>query len=924
MKQFFKKSFILLIIFTICFSLVAASSPPIGSAESQTEPGGMAANAPPVGEGFTSVVRVLYKYYDAKKNQNITRFEDYTVESEHEFSSYVRLDEEGTSALIAANQYPGILPVSTDELRFRVLAGEADITDKAAYDTQTGYVSLPGSFYGQSITIEWYCPASDVVELPVKVDVMIAPGNGGESKSTTIELTLPSNADTISVPLQGANNVVVTQNMIDFLPEEHTLSDGTLTMNVSAVGGDVTVSAVQTARTRGTGFTTVVHDRQQDNSIDYGYITSYYVANGNPAFCLSPVLSGVADGNYTISANSFIQRGGTYDVLIKAAYYLYGGPGWDSVKNNLFGSDANRFEYAYGLSHAAAAYIYLGLIGENADNAFKGLNSSTATHLRNVVAAVGAQPMPPDGFDVFLYGSGNPSQQMLMGWNYTPAPPVGSVEIEKTSSNPSLTNNNPCYSLAGAVYDVYTDGNVKVGSITTGADGKGRLDGLASGAYYIVEVVAPQGFALDSSHVSFSIVSSQTTTVKVTDTAQTDPVGILLRKLDSGSGASDPQGNASLEYALFTVKFYKGYFYTEAELAGVAAERTWVFFTDADGYAVFSSDYLAWGDSFYYFAGDPTLPLGTVTIQETSAPTGYLIDNTLFIRQITSEGNTEEVYTYNAPIVPETVIRGGVSVTKFDSELNTATPQGDATLAGAVFEIVNRSEEAVLVGGASYVPGAVVHTMTTDAAGVATTVSDLLPYGRYEVIEKTPPGGYRETGKTSQIFNISANGTIVNLNTTATAIKNDPIRGGVSISKYDAELNTAAAQGDATLAGAVLEIFNRSANSVRVNGTPYAPGAVVHTMVTDATGSAATANDLLPYGNYEIIEETEPTGYLNTGKISQAFSITAHGVIVNLTTSTTAIKNNPIRGGVSIVKYDAELNTATAQGGATLAGAVFE
>ncbi len=37
----------------------------------------------------------------------------------------------------------------------------------------------------------------------------------------------------------------------------------------------------------------------------------------------------------------------------------------------------------------------------------------------------------------------------------------------------------------------------------------------------------------------------------------------------------------------------------------------------------------------------------------------------MFVRQITETGNTEPVYTYNEPIVPDNPIRGGVAVEKW-------------------------------------------------------------------------------------------------------------------------------------------------------------------------------------------------------------------------------------------------------------------
>ena len=103
---------------------------------------------------------------------------------------------------------------------------------------------------------------------------------------------------------------------------------------------------------------------------------------------------------------------------------------------------------------------------------------------------------------------------------------------------------------------------------------------------------------------------------------------------------------------------------------------------------------------------------------------------------------------------------------------------------------------------------------------------------------------------------------------------------------WDAQLNKkGAAQGDATLAGAVLEIVNKSDSSVVVGGKTYGPGQVVHTLTTDESGAASTANDLLPYGEYEIVEKTAPTGYLNTGTVRRSFEIRTNGAVVNLTHS---------------------------------------
>ena len=83
---------------------------------------------------------------------------------------------------------------------------------------------------------------------------------------------------------------------------------------------------------------------------------------------------------------------------------------------------------------------------------------------------------------------------------------------------------------------------------------------------------------------------------------------------------------------------------------------------------------------------------------------------------------------------------GGLKVAKEDSQAGGA-PQGDASLAGARFDIVNVSGKSALVGGRSYGNGEVVKTIEAgwDAAAnayVAATGPGDLPCGIYEVVEE--------------------------------------------------------------------------------------------------------------------------------------------------------------------------------------------
>ena len=125
-----------------------------------------------------------------------------------------------------------------------------------------------------------------------------------------------------------------------------------------------------------------------------------------------------------------------------------------------------------------------------------------------------------------------------------------------------------------------------------------------------------------------------------------------MRKKDAVTGQY-----TNMENAEFTVKYYSGYYYSENELVGKSPERKWILKTDSDGYTHLDESYRAdsdYGEPFYYATtSNPAMPLGTVTIQETKAPTGYKINPELFIRQIKVDEATGSITTFNEIEVPE-------------------------------------------------------------------------------------------------------------------------------------------------------------------------------------------------------------------------------------------------------------------------------
>ena len=146
-----------------------------------------------------------------------------------------------------------------------------------------------------------------------------------------------------------------------------------------------------------------------------------------------------------------------------------------------------------------------------------------------------------------------------------------------------------------------------------------------------------------------------------------------MQKIDSETGEGAAQGNASLAGAEFTVKYYTVQSDDDPAASGTEPERTWVFRTDEEGRIEFTSEYLVSGDEFYYQMDGttPCVPLGTVTVQETKAPEGYLLNEAVFVQKIVAGGTLETVECYQTTIVADQVYRGDLEFVKVsDGDLN--------------------------------------------------------------------------------------------------------------------------------------------------------------------------------------------------------------------------------------------------------------
>ena len=285
--------------------------------------------------------------------------------------------------------------------------------------------------------------------------------------------------------------------------------------------------------------------------------------------------------------------------------------------------------------------------------------------------------------------------------------------------------------------------------LTTDENGYAKSGELEAGSYTVKELTASKGYIVDVTAHNVTVEPEKTAAVTVTGVPQSNPMDLLLQKLDKERKKAEPQGSASLAEAQFTVKFYTGQSDTDPAAGGAKPARTWIFKTDAEGKAHFSKNYLVSGDAFYTQTDGktPCLPLGTVTVQETKAPVGYLVNDTVFVQKITAGGAKETVSCYNASSVEEQIYRGGVKVQKRDLETKKEEPQGGASLEGAVFTITSLNDHPVMVEGKAYTKNQVVMSLTTDSKGTAATKKDALPFGHYRIDETKAPEGYLNGGQ---------------------------------------------------------------------------------------------------------------------------------------------------------------------------------
>jgi LPXTG-motif cell wall-anchored protein len=455
---------------------------------------------------------------------------------------------------------------------------------------------------------------------------------------------------------------------------------------------------------------------------------------------------------------------------------------------------------------------------------------------------------------------------------------------------------NPLYSLAGAEYTITLNSKV-VETLVTDANGN-----AASTKQYnigdvltIKETKAPPGYKLDTKTYTHTVTSGDNV-ISVSDIPIFDPP-VVLTKVDKDT--TTPQGDAS-----FTGAVFKWEFYPNNNWSGTPA-RVWHFATDSSGRCLYSKDYLASGytsDALYVSpAGVNQLPLGTLKITEVKNSLGYtVIDKPLYcsiVEDSSKASGAKHIWTEESKAVLTQMANGdwgvyepididlfgSVSLDKYDA-VTGQTPQGEATLEGAKFEVINSSANSVVVNGKTYAPGAVICTLTTDAKGHAQT-GNIFPVGTYKIRESAAPTGYLLNKDWQKTFSVTESKKDHSFSyADGTGCPETVISGKIQITKKI--VNTIDSL-SAPEAGAKFNVTNAS-------------GTVVDTITIGENGVGISKD--LPYGTYTVTQISGQAGTILVD--SWTVTVSEHGKVYEYT------QENPLwTAFVSLHKKEAGTET---------------
>lgn len=618
--------------------------------------------------------------------------------------------------------------------------------------------------------------------------------------------------------------------------------------------------------------------------IYYGsYCTHYYTVEGKIAYCLEPKKQWLVSGEYEAQR---LENGN----LRKGLYYVYGGPGYETyvAKYGYLGFTGKLVrDDEYGMSHCIAAYLYSG-----DEQSFTGLTAEQTAALKQKAEKIKGMPEPPLYFNAFLFNTDGPGQ-VMGGFG---ADLTGSVEIYKESAQPVWTEENACYSLAGAEFGLFEPGSQTASyRITTNEKGYGKADNVKIGVYEIRELKSSRGYALNPEKGKVTVREGALCRYSCEEPPRYYPAGLILQKKDADTSEAKAQGSASLADAEFTVRYYTGYYDEDPAQKGIEAERSWILKSDEKGQVFLSDEAKVSGGEFYENdSGEYVFPLGTVTFQETKPPRGYLINNEIIVRKITETGPGETDTAFQAAEIADNVIRGHIQIVKFREDIDDEEEQ-KTPLAGIRFTITSCTT------GES-------ETIVTDENGYASTRTDVtgdssengdaqkeqekrggLVYDNYIVHEENAPQGLRPADDFK--VTIDEDGE-----TLYYILENKQIFSPVRLVKTDGTTGKTI-----PVSGAQFELLDKNKNPLTM--TAHYPSQTEQSVFSTDESGCFILPEKLPAGTYYFREILPPQGYMLSGELLRFEIREGHDWDEPFEVM---FENEPVKEKIHLEKTDAE------------------
>ena len=227
-----------------------------------------------------------------------------------------------------------------------------------------------------------------------------------------------------------------------------------------------------------------------------------FIVDGKPAMCIEGTVRIPSVGDVT---SDWVEVDN--EDLRKVLYYGYGGP--------------RQQDFTFVETVCAAQEA-------NGDG-----NSETGVRVLKEIVKLDS---PPESFRVWKVETRNGSRQDLAF--YTTGVD-GYLAFKKESANEEITAGDDAFSLAGAVYGVYSDEacTTLMGEFVTDENGESETLTLQEGIYYLKEITAPPGYRLDTEVHQVEVLVDRTVTATVKDAPDVEEVVAETYVLpETGSG----------------------------------------------------------------------------------------------------------------------------------------------------------------------------------------------------------------------------------------------------------------------------------------------------------------------------------------------------------------------------------------------------